>query len=85
MLASDSGEIDRARFRLNLGVTRGLENRETVERETLSKITSRLLPSCRGVGGAETCCTRDCCGMFRSQQQCTDQLPWEVSSPLGAE
>lgn len=30
MLASDSGEIDRARFRLNLGVTRGLENRDTV-------------------------------------------------------
>lgn len=29
MLASDSGEIDRARFRLNLGVTRGLENRDT--------------------------------------------------------
>lgn len=30
MLASDSGEMDRARFRLNLGVTRGLENRDTV-------------------------------------------------------
>lgn len=29
MLASESGEIDRARFRLNLGVTRGLENRDT--------------------------------------------------------
>lgn len=32
MLASDRGEIDRARFRLNLGVTRGLEKRDTVEK-----------------------------------------------------
>lgn len=35
MLASESGEIDRARFRLNLGVTRGLENRDTAGKERL--------------------------------------------------
>lgn len=31
MLASDIGEMDRARFRLSLGVSLGLGNRDTVE------------------------------------------------------
>lgn len=29
MLASDNGEMDNARLRFNLGVSRGLENRDT--------------------------------------------------------
>lgn len=33
MLASDSGEMDRALFLLSLGVSRGLEKRETVNRK----------------------------------------------------
>jgi len=42
MLASDSGEIDRARFRLNLGVTRGLENRDTVGKREEGRMKHRL-------------------------------------------
>lgn len=47
MLASDSGEMDRARFRLNLGVTRGLENRDTVGKreEGRKKAESQTKPA----------------------------------------
>lgn len=48
MLASDSGEIDRARFRLNLGVTRGLENRDTGGKRDFVRQNQRAAPFLRG-------------------------------------
>lgn len=39
MLASDSGEMDRARFLLSLGVSLGLENRDTVDTQVSQQVT----------------------------------------------
>lgn len=38
MLASDRGEMDRARFLFSLGVSLGLENRDTAEGEDTGRI-----------------------------------------------
>lgn len=42
-LASESGEMDRARLRLSRGVTRGLENREAVRQSRKGVLVSQSL------------------------------------------
>ena len=41
MLASERGEMDRARFLFSLGVSLGLENRDTVEKKNTQTHTDR--------------------------------------------
>lgn len=42
-LASESGEMDRARLRLSRGVTRGLENRDAGRQPTEGLLVSQIL------------------------------------------
>lgn len=41
-LASESGEMDKARLRLRRGVTRGLENRDAVRQPTVGMLVSLI-------------------------------------------
>lgn len=43
-LASESGEMDRARLRLSRGVTRGLENRDAGRQPTKGVLVSQIIP-----------------------------------------
>ena len=69
MLASDSGEMDRARFLLSRGVSLGLENRDTVDTGEVKGHS----------GGLKTYTRTLDCSEIRVMKLCPRPLPPDAS------
>lgn len=80
MLASDSGEMDSALFLLSLGVSLGLEKRDTADTQ-VSRQLVRTLHTIRDrtETGPRTPLSSDAAAGFRRNDRIAAVIPWNYS------